>query len=402
MDFMDFLSNLIMETPSKIVLLVLDGVGGLPHPETGLTELEQARTPNLDALSESSILGFVNPIEHGITPGSGPSHLALFGYDPIRFEIGRGALSAAGVDFPQGKNDLAGRMNYATIDAEGKVTDRRAGRIPTETCVKLCKELSDKVSIPGVQLFVIPEAEHRAALVFRGEGLKDRLTDSDPQVIGEKPLEVKARDSGSEKAAQAINEFIRQAGRILADHHPANMVLLRGFSVHPDLPSINELYRLKSAAIANYPMYRGVGRLVGMDVLETGSTIENEFATLAENISGYTFFYLHVKKTDSYGEDGDYSHKVGIIEEVDRHIPALLDLKPDVIAVTGDHSTPWSLKSHSWHPVPFMIHSAHCRPDEAREFSERGCARGALGTIYTKHVMSLLLANALKLKKYGA
>ena len=402
MDSHALIKELALKTPSKIVMLVMDGVGGLPDPRTGRTELESAQTPNLDRLAKESVCGLMDPVAPGITPGSGPGHLALFGYDPVDSLVGRGILSALGLNFPIGRNDVASRINFATVDEKCNVTDRRAGRIPTDFNRQLVAELKQKVSIPGVEIFLETEAGHRAMVVFRGEGLSDQLTDTDPQAIDVPPLSVKATAPEAQRAADVVNEFIRQAGEILKDKHPANFLLLRGFAKHPSMESFPDIYKLSAAAIAAYPMYRGLGRLTGMEVLETGGSFADEVTTLEENWSKYDFFFVHQKYTDSNGEDGNFAGKVAAIEEVDRSLPRILALKPDVIAVTADHSTPAVLKAHSWHPVPLLLGSQYGIADDADRFTERACARGYLGRIRSKELMQLLMGYAQKLQKFGA
>lgn len=398
---LDQIKDIARPTPSKIILVVIDGLGGLPHPETGRTELESAKTPNLDRLAREGICGLMDPVGPGIIPGSAPGHLALFGYDPLRFSVGRGVLEALGIDFDLKEGDVAARGNFCTIDGRGLITDRRAGRIPSQKCIELC-QLLDGANIEGVNLFVSPVKEHRFVVVFRGEGLSSELGDSDPQRHGVAPKAVIALSSEAPKAADIANEFIARARAALADHYPANMVLLRGFSQYPDFPKMSEVFKLRPAAIASYPMYRGLAKVVGMEPLSTGTTIEEELATLAQHYDSYDFFFLHVKETDIAGEDGDFDRKVRIIEEVDSALPRLIGLNPDVIIVTGDHSTPAVLKGHSWHPIPFLLHSQWCRPDPVEEFSERACSFGSLGRFLATHVMPLALANALKLDKFGA
>ncbi len=398
---LDQIREIVSSTPSKIVLLVIDGLGGLPHPETGRTELESARTPNLDRLAKEGICGMIDPVGPGITPGSAPSHLALFGYDPLKFTVGRGVLEALGIDFELKEGDVAARGNFCTIDGSGLITDRRAGRLSTERCSELCR-LLDGMNIEGVAIFVSPVREHRFVVVFRGEGFLSALDDSDPQREGLPPKDVIAHSPRAEKAASIANEFIATARATLAERYPANMVLLRGFAHYPDFPKMSEVFSLKPAAIAPYPMYRGLAKVVGMEVLPTGATIGEEFATLAHHYNSYDFFFLHVKETDIAGEDGDFKRKVRVIEEVDRALPRLIDLDPAVIIVTADHSTPAVLKGHSWHPVPFLLCSKWCRPEGVAEFSERACINGVLGRFPATDVMPLALANALKLKKFGA
>jgi len=388
-------------SPAKIVLLVIDGLGGLPNPQTGKTELETANTPNLDQLATKAICGLIDPVSPGITPGSAPGHLALFGYDPLSFNIGRGTLEAIGIDFDLESGDIAARGNFCTVDEAGLVTDRRAGRISTDKCAELC-QLLDGLVIENAKIFVRPVKEHRFIVVFRGERLASDISDSDPQQTGVAPRVITALNPQASRTASIASQFIAQAKAILAERHPANMVLLRGFSQRPQFPTMGEIYKLKPAAIASYPMYRGLAKLVGMEVLETGTSIEDEFATLKQNYANYDFFFLHIKGTDSAGEDGDFDRKVEIIEQVDNALSKLMSLEPDVLVVTSDHSTPALLKGHSWHPVPILLYSKWCRPDRVGEFSESACASGGLGRFPATQVMLLAMANALKLTKFGA
>jgi len=381
--------------------VVIDGLGGLPHPETGKTELESAQTPNLDYLAKKGICGLIEPISPGLTPGSGPAHLALFGYDPFRFTIGRGTLEALGIDFPLQKGDVAVRGNFCTMDNEGVILDRRAGRVSTEKCIELCQQLGE-IKIDKVRLWVSPVKEHRFVVVFRGDNIYAELSDSDPQQVGQRPKQVVALSPQAKQTATLANEFIAKAKAILANSYPANMVLLRGFSQYPHFPSMSEVYGLKPAAIATYPMYRGLSKLVGMEVVDSGDSVEEEFAALAQHYTTYDFFFLHVKQADTAGEDGDFWGKVRAIEEVDAALPRLMDLQPEVIMVTGDHSTPALLRAHSWHTVPFLLCSRFCRPDDVLEFSERACTKGSLGRFPALEAMPLALANALKLTKFGA
>lgn len=397
------LAKLVKTNDSKIVLLVLDGLGGLPMEEGGQTELEAAQTPHLDRLAERSICGLHESIAPGVSPGSGPAHLALFGYDPIEHQVGRGVLAALGIDFDLQDGDVAARGNFCTIDEEGKVTDRRAGRISSETGEELCNLLQEQVEIEGVQVFVRPVKEYRFLLVLRGEGLASGIEDTDPQETGKAPLDVTPTSSEAKKTAELVTEFVRQAREILADRAPANMLLLRGFAQLPRWPQVGEAFGLKAAAIAGYPMYRGVAKLVGMDVLETSSDLDEEFAVLEKHWDQYDFFFVHVKPIDSAGEDGDFDRKVSLIENVDTYIPRLLALEPSVLVVTGDHSTPARLKAHSWHPIPVMILSSVCRPDGVTSFAERACMSGGLGPrIPAKALMPIALANAGRLEKFGA
>ncbi len=393
--------DLSEQTPSKILFLVLDGLGGMPHPEVGKSELEVARIPNLDRFARLSICGVTDPIAPGITPGSGPSHLALFGYNPIRFDIGRGVLSALGIDFPITPNDVCFRANFATVDAEGTITDRRAGRLATEINRELCALLRH-IHLPEVEVFVETESGHRALVVFRGEGLSDYLTDTDPQRTGVPPLTVAATQEEAAPTAQIVNGFLAEAAMVLQGQEPANALLLRGAACYPEIPTMPQVYKLSPAAIATYPMYRGLAKLVGMEVLETGDTIWDEFDTLQQNWEDYDFFYFHVKGTDTAGEDGDFNRKVQVLEEIDSLIPALLRLQPDVFVITGDHSSPSALSGHSWHPVPFALYSTTCINDEISEFTERTLVHGGLGRFPAQDAMLLAMGHAQKLAKYGA
>ncbi|MBI4331257.1 MAG: 2,3-bisphosphoglycerate-independent phosphoglycerate mutase [Chloroflexi bacterium] len=398
---LDQIKELAVRTPSKIVLLVLDGLGGLPPAEGSKTELATARTPNMDRLAHLGSCGLSEPVSPGITPGSAPSHMALFGYDPIKYEVGRGVLEALGIDFDLQDGDVAARGNFCSVDRNGVITDRRAGRISTEECSVLCQELQ-KIKIPGVQVFVLPVKEHRFALIMRGAALRAELADTDPQREGMAPLPIVPLDRKAERTARLVKQFVSAARDVLKDEKKANMVLLRGFSLRPALPPFEEVFKLRAAAIASYPMYRGLAKLVGMEVLTTGSTLTDELATLEANFGKFDFFYVHVKGADSAGEDGDFARKVKVIEEVDAALPRISTLGPDVLIVTGDHSTPAVMKSHSWHPVPFVIRSKSCRPDRLDKFSEDHCLRGHLGNFPALAVMPVALAHALKLNKYGA
>ena len=398
---LELIKEIARPSPTNIVLLVIDGLGGLPNPETGKTELETANTPNLDKLATKGICGLTDPVGSGITPGSSPGHLALFGYNPVTFNIGRGVLEAIGIDFDLHPGDVAARGNFCTVDKTGLITDRRAGRISTEKCAELCR-LLDGLVVDNIKIFVCPVREHRLIAVFRGDDLVPDVSDSDPQQVGVAPKSITALRPEADRTASIANQFIAQAKATLSGHYPANMVLLRGFSQQPHFPSMSEVYKLKPAAIASYPMYRGLAKLVGMEVLETGTTIEDEFATLKQNYSSYDFFFLHIKGTDSAGEDGDFNRKVRVIEEVDNTLSELISMEPDVIVVTGDHSTPALLKGHSWHPVPILLYSKWCRPDKVNEFSESACLLGGLGRFPATQIMPLAMANALKLTKFGA
>jgi len=397
----EHISKISRTSPSKIVLLIIDGVGGLPDPKTGKTELESARKPNLDRIAQDSLCGLIDPVSPGITPGSAPGHLAIFGYDPVKYNIGRGVLEALGIDLELKPDDIAARGNFCTVDDKGIITHRRAGRISTDKNTLLCR-LLNKINIDGAEISVLPVKEHRFVLIVRGITLSPELADSDPQQLGLAPKKIKALSPQAHRTAEIANEFVSQARGLLRGETRANMVLLRGFSRRPDIPSIPEIYKLKPAAIATYPMYRGLAKLVGMQVLPGGENITEQMNSLRRHYADYDLFFIHFKSTDARGEDGDFQAKVQAIEELDNALPSLLSLNPDVLIITGDHSTPATLAMHSWHPVPFMLKSKWCRPDSVTEFSEQACLGGGMGRFPATEIMSLAMANALKLDKFGA
>jgi len=395
------IKELAQKNDRKIVFLIMDGLGGLPREKGGRTELETARTPNLDAVAAESECGLHTPIGMGITPGSAPGHLALFGYEPTQYPIGRGVVAAMGIGFPLQAADVAVRVNFATQDAEGRITDRRAGRIPTEKCAELCEVLS-AVKISGVEVFMRPVKDYRAMVVFRGKGLSDHVEDTDPQATGVKPHAPKASSEQGKRTAEVTAEFVRQALGLLEGRHPANAVLMRGFAELPTIPGMGELFGLRGVALAVYPDYKGVARLVGMDVVEDLADLDAQGRALKKVWADHDFFFVHHKYTDSRGEDGDFDAKVKEIEKVDAFLPSLLELGPDVLVVTGDHSTPAVMMAHSSHPIPFLIHAANLRPDGTTEFGERACARGAWGVVPGTTLIRLALAYADKLAKFGA
>ncbi|MCU0581059.1 MAG: 2,3-bisphosphoglycerate-independent phosphoglycerate mutase [Syntrophales bacterium] len=399
----ELIDRLIIKNESKIVYLIMDGLGGLPLEDGGRTELETARTPNLDALARQSVCGLLDPIGYGITPGSGPAHFSLFGYDPVKTNVGRGLLSAAGVDFPITDRDLFMRVNFATIDGEGRVIDRRAGRIDTEENRRICAKLKSRVQLPdGIEAFFETEKEHRGLFVLRGDDLREEIGETDPQKTREFPHQPTPLIPEAEKTAGLIRSLMEQCKTILGDEKKANMVLFRGYSRFHRFPSMGERFGLKPLAIASYPMYRGIARLLGMTVAPLTTTIDDEIQTLEQYYREYDFFFIHVKPTDSRGEDGDFEAKVKVIEEVDTFIPRITALNPDVLVVTGDHSTPAALAGHSWHPVPAILYAKTCRPDGVCRFGERDCTGGGLGRIPMVYLMGLALAHARRLEKFGA
>ncbi len=396
--------RLAEENDTKIVYLVIDGVGGLAVPERGQSELQAAHLPNLDDLAARSETGLLEIVGPGITPGSGPGHLSLFGYDSLEYTVGRGVLAALGVDFPLQPADVPARVNFATLDEQGNVVDRRAGRISSETNAQLCANIRERVQVDfDGQIFFQTVKDHRALLVLRGEGLSGDLADTDPQETGVPPLTPRATSPAGERTAAIVREFVEQAREVLADEHPANMILLRGFDRYEAYPSISERFKLRSLSIADYPMYRGVTKLIGMNLHPVVGDMAGRFDALeAAYGEDYNFYFLHIKQADARGEDGDFDGKVQVLEAVDALVPRLTALAPDVLVVTGDHSTPSALRAHSWHPVPVILHSRYARVDDVNRFDEYACARGSLGLRPGVHLMGLALAHAGRLAKYGA
>ena len=397
----DPIAALQVRNEKRILLLVMDGLGGLPRAPGGPTELEAARTPNLDALAAGAECGLHVPIDYGIAPGSAPGHLALFGYDPLRYPIGRGIVAALGIGYPIQGGDVAARLNFATRDAAGAVTDRRAGRIPTELCTRLAAHL-DAIELPGVEVAVRPVRDYRAVVVLRGPGLSDRVSDTDPQQTGVAALPPRATAPEAAHTAQVAAAFVDRARELLAGEAPANEVLLRGFAQLPEIPGLAERCGLRPVALAVYPDYKGVSRLVGMEVIDGLADLDAQSRALAAAWSDHDYFFVHHKYTDSAGEDGDFDAKVAEVERVDRALPELLAGEPDVVIVTGDHSTPSVARSHTAHPVPFLMHAAGARPDAVREFGERACAAGAWGVVPGRALMAIALGLAGKVARFGA
>jgi 2,3-bisphosphoglycerate-independent phosphoglycerate mutase len=399
----ELIDTLIVKNHSKIVFLIMDGLGGLPLPGRDQTELEAAHTPNLDALARQSVCGLLDPVGYGITPGSGPAHFALFGYDPVKNSIGRGMLEGAGIDFPMTEKDLLVRINFATVDRQGRVVDRRAGRIDNETNRRICRKLQEQVHLDDrVVVFFESVKEHRALLVLRGEGLRDEIEETDPQQTGVLPVAPRALVAEAEPTAALFAELLGKAGKVLADEAKANMILLRGYACYRKYPSLAGRFGLKALAIAGYPMYRGIARMLGMEIAPQTDTLGAQIETLRRNFAAYDFFFIHIKPTDSRGEDGNFEAKVKVIEEVDALVPQITDLGPDVLVVTADHSTPSALAAHSWHPVPVLLSAGTCRPDRVEQFGERACIRGGLGRMPMVYLMGQALAHAGRLKKFGA
>lgn len=401
----DFIARLAKPNDTKVILLVLDGLGDIRTADQPKTALEAARIPSFHKLAQWSALGRLLPVAPGVTPGSGPGHLGLFGYDPASPEadIGRGVLEALGEGIDIVPGDVAARGNFATADAHGDLTDRRAGRIPTEECKRLCAVVNPQLpKLAGLEAKVYPGEGHRFVLHLRGAGLSAKLADTDPQQLGVPPLPVRALGPAGEATAALLAPVVAAMQKAIAREPRANRVLLRGFDSLPDLPQMPALYTMRFGAFAGYPLYRGVAKACGMEVVECGKGFAETVALVGENWKRFDFFFLHVKKTDMAGEDGDLVAKVAALETVDKALPALMALGPTVVAITGDHSTPAPIKGHSWHAVPLLLHGPFCSMDGHAEFSERACVQGSIGTIRSYELMGLLLANAGRLAKYGA
>lgn len=403
----DHLSPLVLENGSKIVLLVLDGLGDLPSAgHKNQTPLEAAKTPNLDAIAPAAAQGRLLPVAPGITPGSGPGHLGLFGYDPLTYTVGRGVLEALGAGIPLQKGDVAARANFCTVDGGGIVTDRRAGRIPSETCAKLVDRLkSDASRFDDIEVVLQAGKGHRFVAVLRGPGLGGDVSDADPHKEG-KPIPAAhalIADPANDKTARVVNAFVKRSHEVLKSESPANAAMARGLSARPHFPGYAERFKLRAAAIAAYPMYRGVAELAGMErFVPDGEDAADAIATAKKHWNNFDYFFLHVKGTDMAGEDGNFDAKVAVVESVDTALPKLLALEPDVLCITGDHSTPVAMKGHSWHPVPVLVHGRSCFADGFPRFHEKAARGGSLGTLASRDLIAVLLANAGRLDKYGA
>ncbi len=400
-------SELTLKPSAKLVLAVMDGLGDVAPPGTdSATPLEAARTPNLDALSKSAAQGRIIPVAPGITPGSGPGHLALFGYDPLEFQVGRGVIEALGLGLELKAGDVAARANFCTIDQNGIVTDRRAGRIETEVCEKLCRLLAEKVKkVEDAEVIIKAGKGHRFVVVFRGKGLEGPLTDADPHREGlpiptAEPVDKKS--AKAKKTARLAAEFYRQALPLLANERPANGFLMRGIAHQPAIPTFQERYGMRAACIAIYPMYKGLAQLVGMTKLEGAHNIAEEFEIYLREYDNYDYFFIHFKPTDMYGEDGNFPAKTKAVEEFDAALPVLLRKKPDVLAITADHSTPCVMKGHSWHPPAVLLTSPYSGSDKLERFSETGANQGSLGIFEAKYLIRLMQANGRMFDKFGA
>ncbi len=400
---LELIDQLVIKNDKKIIFLIMDGLGGLPQEGGTKTELESAATPNLDRLAREGACGLLDPVGYGITPGSGPAHFALFGYDPVKYNVGRGLLSAAGLDFPLSPEDLYMRANFATLDKFGHIADRRAGRLDTEKNKLLCMKLKANVHLQKAkEVFFVTEKEHRALVVLRGGKFSEQISETDPQKTGQPPLDAQALIPEAKNTAAAVGELSDKIRDVLSQEEKANVMLLRGYARYRTFPSMAGRFGLNSLAVASYPMYKGIARLLGMTLAQETTTIEEEIQALSSNWRSFDFFYVHIKATDSRGEDGNFSEKVKVIEKVDALMPEICALNPDVLVVTGDHSTPAAAAGHSFHPVPVLLWAKTCRPDGAQIFGENACLTGGLGRMPMKYLMGVALAHAGKLQKFGA
>jgi len=403
MDITKIWEQLALDEGGKIIYLILDGLGGIQNPETGMTELQTAKKPNLDALAKKASCGLLDIVGPGITPGSGPGHMALFGYNPLEYNIGRGIFSALGIDFTLHEGDVAARFNFCTLNEKGLIVDRRAGRLSTERNETLCEKLRQGLNFEGVECFILTESEHRGVLIFRGKGLGGAVSDTDPSLTAHPPLQPAALDAESEKTVRLVTKFLGHAKDVLKSEKDANMVLLRGFERFHPAKGLKERFLLSGLCIAEYPMYKGVSRFLKMDVINSTGGIKGLFKNLkAHFTSAHNFYFVHVKYTDKAGEDGNFEKKVKVIEEVDGYIPEILSLNPDVLVVTGDHSTPAVMGLHSWHPVPVLLSAKNARSDRVDTFDEVACIQGGLGLRAATDLMGLSMAHAGRLKKFGA
>jgi 2,3-bisphosphoglycerate-independent phosphoglycerate mutase len=398
---LELAKRLSQPADTKIILCVMDGLGGLARAQTLRSELEAASVPNLDRLATRSEVGLTTPVGPGITPGSGPGHLALFGYDPYQFDIGRGVLEATGIDFELGPDDVAARGNFCTLGPEGTITDRRAGRVATEVSAGLVERLR-AIKLAGVEIFVEPVRDHRFVLVLRGAGLGDAVSTTDPQREGVAPLPATGADEASRLTAELVNDFVGQAHAILADQPAANGMTLRGFAKYPSIPCFPETWGVRAAALAVYPMYRGLAKIAGMTPLACPDGMPEQLRVIRDRWDDFDYFFVHYKKTDAAGEDGNFEAKCHALQEFDSFVPELLALNADVLMIAGDHSTPALMAAHSWHPVPFLLYSQFCREGNAANFNEQECLKGSLGVFPAVDVMPLAMAHASRFQKYGA
>ena len=405
----EIIDHLVIPNPkkaTKIIFLVMDGVGGIAMPGKGGTELQVAKKPNLDTLAREGVCGVMDPVAPGVAPGSGPGHFAIFGYDPLTSNIGRGVLEALGIDLDLTDRDVASRGNFSTVDAKGILTDRRAGRLETSENQRIVAELNSVLNLrdEGVEIILRTVKEHRFALVLRGDALGDALEDTDPNEVGyrAKPFLATAANRANERTVRLMEKLLEQAKPVLAKEAKANCMLFRGFAKYRHYPSVLERYGLRGMAIANYPMYRGISRLLGMTLHPVTKDVKTEFEAVRDSYAKYDFFFVHVKATDRYGEDGNFDAKVKAIEEVDGLVPILTALNPDCLVVTSDHSTPAAMKKHSWHPVPVLLKAATARVDDVKTYDEIACVHGGLGHQPLTNLMGIALAHAGSLDKYGA
>ena len=404
----------------KVVLVIIDGLGDRPISELkDQTPLEAANTPNLDYFATNGITGIMNAIDVGIRPGSDTSHLAIFGYDPETHYTGRGIFEAAGIGMELKKGDIALRGNFATVTEDLIIVDRRAGRI--ENVSKLADALNG-MKIDGVRFFVKAGVMHRAGVVLRGSNLSHMVSDNDPHEVGVKVKQVKALDNTEEAkfTASVINKFLEEAHKILKEHEvnkkrrkerllEANYILLRGASKLTHFEPFEKKYKLKACCIAGAGLYKGIAKVLGMDVLQvkgaTGTAntdINAKFIAAKKALAKYDFVFVHIKYADNYAEDGNVFGKLKFIEKIDDALIHLIGIKDTLIVITADHSTPCKLKAHSGDPVPIVMFGEGVRTDKVKEFNERSCMQGGLGRIKGKDLMNEILNLIGKAKLYGA
>ncbi|MCK4443355.1 MAG: 2,3-bisphosphoglycerate-independent phosphoglycerate mutase [Thermoplasmata archaeon] len=405
----------------KILLIILDGMADRPVAVLGSkTPLQAANTPNMDWFAKNGMCGQMDPIAPGVRPGSDTSHLAILGYNPHEVYTGRGPFEAAGVGLPMEHGDIAFRCNFGTIDADGTVRDRRAGRIRKGTS-EIARDL-DGMPIEGVKVIFKEATEHRAVLILRGDGLSPKVTDVDPHAVGVKYHECEALEPEAGRTAEIVNEFVERSREILADHEvnkkrlkegdfPANIILPRGSGVFPHLDSLEERFGIRSAAICGVTLIKGICRVAGMKILDvdgaTGGLDTDMIAkgkAAIEALESYDFVFLNVKAPDICGHDGDPEGKVKVAERLDMMMSFIRkELRNDVImAVTSDHSTPVSVRDHAGDSVPLIVYGKDIRVDEVSSYDEISVTKGILGRIRGSDLIHILLDQSGRAEKFGS